>query len=51
MFSFNGDSGLALQAVEDVHSRASYQGYTEVLLVTSAIKNSTSHTYSGNAFL
>ncbi|CAH1403625.1 unnamed protein product [Nezara viridula] len=44
---FNGDSGLALQAVDDVHNRASYQGYTEVLLVTSAIKNSTSHAYSG----
>ncbi|CAB0012474.1 unnamed protein product [Nesidiocoris tenuis] len=36
---FNGDSVLALQAVEEVHHRACYQGYTDVMLVTNAIKN------------
>uniref|UniRef100_A0A0K8S7B2 Hyccin n=1 Tax=Lygus hesperus TaxID=30085 RepID=A0A0K8S7B2_LYGHE len=37
--AFNGDRILALQAVEEVHHRACYQGYTDVMLVTNAIKN------------
>lgn len=44
---FNGDCTLALQAVGDVHHRACYQGFSEVLLVTNAIKNSTPHIHSG----
>lgn len=39
---FNGDSVLALQAVEEVHHRACYQGYSDVMLVTNAIKNNRS---------
>lgn len=37
---FNGLSSLALQALNDIHRRAMQQMYTDVLLVTSAIKNS-----------
>lgn len=37
---FNGLSTLALQALNDIHRRAMQQMYTDVLLVTSAIKNS-----------
>uniref|UniRef100_A0A1B6CSW0 Hyccin n=1 Tax=Clastoptera arizonana TaxID=38151 RepID=A0A1B6CSW0_9HEMI len=37
---FNGHGNVATQAIEDVHHRASYQCYTDVLLVTNSIKNS-----------
>ncbi|XP_014244102.1 protein FAM126B isoform X2 [Cimex lectularius] len=37
---------LALQAVEEVHQRACYQSYTDVMLVSNAIKNSRA-TYTG----
>jgi len=44
---FNGDNLLAVQAVEDIHNRACYQGYAEVMLVTNAIKNSVPPVHSG----
>uniref|UniRef100_A0A069DV98 Putative beta-catenin-tcf/lef signaling pathway component drctnnb1a n=1 Tax=Panstrongylus megistus TaxID=65343 RepID=A0A069DV98_9HEMI len=44
---FNGDVILALQAVEEVHQRACYQGYSDVMLVTNAIKNATPPAHSG----
>ncbi|XP_022190678.2 hyccin [Nilaparvata lugens] len=40
---FNDYSYVAIQAVEDLHQRACYQCYTDVLLVTNAIKNCCSH--------
>lgn len=44
---FNGDCTLAIQAVEDIHHRACYHGFTDVLLVTNAIKNGTPNIHSG----
>ncbi|KAL1140967.1 hypothetical protein AAG570_000893 [Ranatra chinensis] len=46
---FNGDSALALQAVEEVHQRACFQVFTDVLLVTNAIKNSTLRAHPGQS--
>ncbi|XP_012273042.1 hyccin isoform X2 [Orussus abietinus] len=38
---------IAGQAVEDVHNRACYEGYPDVMLVTNAIRNSSSSGPSG----
>ncbi|PSN32691.1 hypothetical protein C0J52_20272 [Blattella germanica] len=37
---FNDFSYIATQALEDIYGRACYEGYAEVILVTSAIRNS-----------
>lgn len=37
---FNDFSYIATQALEDIYGRACYEGYAEVVLVTSAIRNS-----------
>ncbi|XP_071451978.1 hyccin 2 [Hetaerina americana] len=37
---FNGQSHVAMQALEDIHQRACYECYADVILVTSAIRNS-----------
>ncbi|KAL3854955.1 hypothetical protein ACJMK2_014190 [Sinanodonta woodiana] len=37
---FNGQAGLGGGAVDDIHYRASYELYADVLLVTNAIRNS-----------
>lgn len=37
---FNDLSYIATQALEDIYGRACYEGYAEVVLVTSAIRNS-----------
>ncbi|XP_063954185.1 hyccin-like [Lytechinus pictus] len=44
---FNGHATAATQALEDIHFRASYELYPEVLLVTNAIKNSLETNPSG----
>eukprot|EP00057_Strongylocentrotus_purpuratus_P003661 XP_003727096.1 PREDICTED: hyccin [Strongylocentrotus purpuratus] len=44
---FNGHATAATQALEDIHFRASYELYAEVLLVTNAIKNSLETNPSG----
>lgn len=36
---FNRDKSLAVRAILDIHNRASYELYADVLLVTNAIKN------------
>lgn len=38
---------VGTQAVEDIHNRACYDGYSDVLLVTNAIRNSSSTGLSG----
>lgn len=37
---FNDFGSIAIQTVDDIHNRACYELYTEVILVTNAIKNS-----------
>ncbi|KAK6165436.1 hypothetical protein SNE40_022364 [Patella caerulea] len=37
---YNGEPNLGVQAVEDIHARGSYELYADVLIVTSAIRNS-----------
>lgn len=37
---FNEFASIAIQAVDDIHNRACYELYAEVILVTNAIKNS-----------
>lgn len=37
---FNSDKSLAARAILDIHNRASYELYPDVLMVTSAMKNS-----------
>lgn len=37
---FNEFASVAIQAVEDIHNRACYELYPDVILVTNAIKNS-----------
>ncbi|XP_075218192.1 PI4KA lipid kinase complex subunit hyccin [Lycorma delicatula] len=44
---FNDYGYVAIQAVEDLHQRACYQCYTDVLLVTNSIKNCAQMTHSG----
>ncbi|KAG5678557.1 hypothetical protein PVAND_008222 [Polypedilum vanderplanki] len=44
---FNEFASAAIQAVEDIHNRACYELYTDVILVTNAIKNSLQANPSG----
>ncbi|EDW01534.1 hyccin [Drosophila grimshawi] len=37
---FNGYGTVAIQTLEDIHNRASYEMYTELILVTNAVRNS-----------
>ncbi|ALC40723.1 CG6406 [Drosophila busckii] len=37
---FNGYGTVAIQTLEDIHNRATYEMYTELILVTNAIRNS-----------
>lgn len=37
---FNDFNYIATQALEDIYGRACYEGYADVVLVTSAIRNS-----------
>lgn len=46
---FNEFASAAIQAVEDIHNRACYELYPDVILVTNAIKNSLQANPSGNA--
>lgn len=46
---FNDHGYAAVQAVEDIHQRACYQCYTDVLLVTNAIKNSSQFIHTGGS--
>ena len=34
LFRFNGQAQLGIQALEDIHSRSSYELYADVLLVS-----------------
>lgn len=45
---FNEFASAAIQAVDDIHNRASYELYPDVILVTNAIKNSLQANPSGN---
>lgn len=42
LFRYNNCWYVALQAVEDIHNRACYETYPEVMLATNAIRNSSS---------
>ncbi|XP_046563578.1 protein FAM126B-like [Haliotis rubra] len=44
---FNGQANVGIQSVEDIHSRACYELYSDVQLVTSAILNSLKYNPSG----
>ncbi|XP_052237100.1 protein FAM126B-like isoform X3 [Dreissena polymorpha] len=44
---FNGQTGPGIQAVVDIHNRAEYELYSDVLLVTNAIGNSLRENPSG----
>ncbi|EDW58726.1 hyccin [Drosophila virilis] len=37
---FNGFGTVAIQTLEDIHNRASYEMFTELILVTNAVRNS-----------
>ncbi|XP_017149528.1 hyccin isoform X1 [Drosophila miranda] len=37
---FNGYGTIAMQTLDDIHNRATYEMYTELILVTSAVRNS-----------
>lgn len=39
---------MANQAIEDIHNRACYEAYPNVMLVTNAIRNSASSGAPGN---
>lgn len=45
---FNEFASIAIQTVDDIHNRACYELYPEVILVTNAIKNSLLANASGN---
>ena len=45
---FNEFASVAIQAVDDIHNRACYELYPDVILVTNAIKNSLQANPSGN---
>lgn len=45
---FNDFGSIAIQTVDDIHNRACYELYAEVVLVTNAIKNSLHANPSGN---
>lgn len=44
---FNEFASIAIQAVDDIHSRACYELYSDVILVTNSIKNSLQANPSG----
>lgn len=44
---FNEFASIAIQAVDDIHTRACYELYSDVILVTNAIKNSLQANPSG----
>lgn len=44
---FNEFGSAAIQAVDDIHNRACYELYSDVILVTNAIKNSLQANPSG----
>ena len=46
-FRYNDCWYVGNQAVEDIHNRACYDGYADVMLVTNAIRNSSSSGLSG----
>lgn len=48
---FNDHGNAATQAIEDVHQRACYQCYSDVLLVTNSIKNSSHFVRPGELFI
>lgn len=45
---FNEFASIAIQAVDDIHNRACFELYPEVMLVTNAIKNSMLANVTGN---
>lgn len=47
---FNEFASIAIQTVDDIHNRACYELYPEVILVTNAIKNSLLANVSGSSF-
>lgn len=44
---FNEFASAAIQSVDDIHTRACYELFTDVILVTNAIKNSLQANPSG----
>lgn len=46
---FNEFASIAIQAVDDIHNRACYELYSDVILVTNAIKNSLQANPSGKS--
>jgi hypothetical protein len=48
---FNEFASAAIQAVDDIHSRACYELYSDVILVTNAIKNSLQANPSGGCLV
>lgn len=48
---FNEFASIAIQTVDDIHNRACYELYPEVILVTNAIKNSLLANPSGENFI
>lgn len=47
---FNEFASIAIQTVADIHNRACYELFSEVILVTNAIQNSLNANPSGNTF-
>jgi hypothetical protein len=47
---FNDFSYIAMQALEDIYGRSCYEGYAQVVLVTSAIRNSLQMNPSGTVY-
>lgn len=47
---FNEFGSAAIQAVDDIHNRACYELFSDVILVTNAIKNSLQANPSGKRF-
>lgn len=47
---FNEFASIAIQAVDDIHNRACFELYPEVILVTNAIKNSLLANASGKSY-
>jgi protein FAM126 len=47
---FNEFASVAIQAVDDIHNRACYELFSDVILVTNAIKNSLQANPSGECF-
>ncbi|XP_067931739.1 hyccin 2-like [Watersipora subatra] len=47
---FNGQPELGLEALNCIHQRANYELYTQVILLSNAIKNSLEHNPSGQPY-